>query len=116
MEEAEYAFLKSRGLNIVLSDERGQIGFPRVSSQIEILRPAEAFELLTIWLKVAGNDGVKLTYRFEITAEDHQLVARGEFVAACCRFVPGEFPRAILIPDFVLERIPERPLDPPGMR
>ncbi|HMO12810.1 MAG TPA: hypothetical protein PKD64_12130 [Pirellulaceae bacterium] len=105
MEEAEYAFLKSRGLNVVLTDERGLIGFPRVSADFEIKRAVHVDELLSIWLKLIENNGITLQYRFEITDELHQLIGIGEFEVACCRFHSGELPRAILIPDFVMERL-----------
>ncbi len=105
MEETEYAFLRSLGLSVVMHDERGTIGFPRVASQLNILIPARFDEELEIWMQVAGNDGVKLVYRFEIDRA-HEMVATGQFDIACCRFPPGELPRAILIPDDFRKRLP----------
>ncbi len=106
MEEAEYAFLKSRGLNVVLDDEKGTIGFPRTSARLAVVRQAFFPEELITWIKLVFNDGVKLAYEFELTGEDHHVVARGRFDVACCRFVADEPPRAILLPDFVIDRIP----------
>lgn len=103
MEETEYAFLRSRGLSVVVSDERGIIGFPRVATEIEIESTACYDEELEIRLQVAGNDGVKIEYRFEIS-RGPERIATGYFAVACCRFPPGKPPRAILIPDFILER------------
>lgn len=105
MEETEYEFLRSRGLNVVITDEKGEIGFPRISTTIDITQPATFEDLLTVWMKVASNDGVQLAYEFEITSETYTVVARGRFEVACCRFLAGELPRAILIPDFFVERI-----------
>lgn len=103
MEETEYAFLRSRDLSVVVSDHRGIIGFPRVTTEIDIQSPACFDNQLEIRMRLAGNDGVKIEYRFEIT-RDRQRIANGYFAVACCRFPPGEPPRAILIPDFILER------------
>ncbi len=105
MEETEYAFLRSRGLSVVVSDERGIIGFPRVATEIEIESPACYDEELEIRLRVASNDGVKIEYQFEIL-RDSARITTGYFAVACCRFPPGKPPRAILIPDFILERLP----------
>ena len=105
MEETEYEFLRSLGLSVVSRDERGVIGFPRVSSEIEILTPARLDEELEIWLRISVNDGVKIGYRFEI-ARAAEVVATGEFLLACCRFPTDGPPRAILIPDFFLQQFP----------
>jgi YbgC/YbaW family acyl-CoA thioester hydrolase len=104
MEETEYAFLRSRGLSVVMQDERGVIGFPRLSADLQLHQPARLDEELDIWLQLVDNDGIKLTYRFEV-AGPGDVVASGCFVAACCRFPPGKPPRAILIPDFFMQRL-----------
>lgn len=103
MEETEYAFLRSRGLSVVTHDSRGIIGFPRVSTEIQIESPACFDDELEIRLQVAGIDGVKIEYRFHILCGT-EPIATGYFAVACCRFPLGEPPRAILIPDFILER------------
>ena len=107
MEETEYAFLRSLNLSIVMQDERGIIGFPRVSAEVEVQNAARLDEDLEIWLQVILNNGVKIEYRFEI-ARGPDVVATGTFLLACCRFPPGEPPRAILIPDFFLQRFPQK--------
>jgi len=105
MEETEYAFLRSRGLSVVMDDARGKIGFPRTHTNFSIERPAVYDERLETWLKLVDVDGVTISYQFAITAPGMEQVARGSFVVACCRFVPGELPRAILIPDPILWRL-----------
>ena len=67
MEETEYAFLRSLNLSIVMQDERGIVGFPRVTAAVEIQNAARLGDALEIWLQVVCNDGVKIGYRFEIT-------------------------------------------------
>jgi YbgC/YbaW family acyl-CoA thioester hydrolase len=103
MEETEYAFLRSRDLSVVMNDRRGVIGFPRVSSEVQIQTPARFDDELEIGLEVVGNDGVVIDYRFEIIRAADAL-ASGRFRVACCRFPPGQPPRAILIPDFFQDR------------
>lgn len=99
MEETEYAFLRSRGLSVVAEDERGTIGFPRVSASLEIGSGARFGDELEIRLYVGDNDGVKIRYRFQIV-RGAEAVATGAFTIACCRFSDRALPRAILIPDF----------------
>ncbi len=112
MEETEYAFLRSCGLSVVMSDDRGVLGFPRVTTEIHVHQPARRDAWLDVCLQVAGHDGVKIEYRFEITCQ-RMAVASGRFVVACCRFPPGQPPRAILVPDFFMERFPIQRSDHP---
>lgn len=105
MEETEYAFLRSRGLSVVLDDERGKLGFPRLSVTCNYLRPARFEDQLTIDMTLRGNDGKRLMYEFEVRRESI-VIARGEFVVACCRFPAQGDPYAIPIPEFVLRKIP----------
>jgi len=39
MEETEYAFLRSRGLSVKLTDEKGIMGFPRLHASVQIDQP-----------------------------------------------------------------------------
>jgi acyl-CoA thioester hydrolase len=105
MEETEYAFLRSLGLSVVMKDERGTIGFPRISAELETRSPARFDDILEIRLFVVMNDGVTIRYRFEITGPGGE-VASGIFSLACCRFPSDAPPRAILIPDFFQKSFP----------
>lgn len=101
MEETEYAFLRSRGLRVVLYDERGTMGFPRLHVSINIFDPVSFGERVLVKLKLAELDGKQITYCFDICNQDGEVVVEGEFRAAFCRFPDGEPPFAILIPEFV---------------
>lgn len=105
MEETEYAFLRSRGLSVVLHDERGTIGFPRISAECKIIRPARFGEQLWTTLELMRADFKNIEYRFEIVDEQAELVALGHFRAACCRFPDDAPPYAILTPEPVLEAL-----------
>lgn len=106
MEETEYEFLRSRNLSVVLSDERGQIGFPRLTSNLDIVQPVQFNQELQVKLQLTYLDGKQLSYEFEIFARDqNQLVATGKFSMACCRFPGDKLPYAILIPEWIEQRL-----------
>jgi YbgC/YbaW family acyl-CoA thioester hydrolase len=105
MEETEYAFLRSCGLSVVLHDQRGTIGFPRISAELFLENPLRLGELTTIQLSLSEMDGKQITYEFVIHTEQLQLAARGRFVVACCRFPDNQPPYAILIPQFVVDSL-----------
>ena len=106
MEEAEYAFLRARGLSVVLQDCRGMIGFPRLACELNILGSAACGQMLMTRLTLGHCDGKQLEYRFGIFRDD-QLLAQGRFLVACCRFPTDRPPYAIPIPDWVLQKLPE---------
>ncbi len=106
MEETEYAFLRSLGLGVVMQDDRGKYGFPRMEVNCEYLKPAIYDDQLVVHLSVIDNNGKSLSYAFEVKRED-ELLARGFFKVACCRFpADGKMPYAIPLPDKVLNQIP----------
>ncbi len=106
MEETEYAFLRARGLSVVLSDDKGRIGFPRWESELEILTPVTLDEELLVSLRLSRLDGKLISYHFEtIRVADKALVAVGQFTLACCRFPDADLPYAILIPEWIEEKL-----------
>ena len=109
MEETEYAFLRSRGLSVVLSDERGVLGFPRLEARIDLLSSASFDDELQIELSLLEVDGKHIVYDFTIQkmggADADQTVATGSFRVVCCRFPAGKPPRAILTPLNVLDAL-----------
>lgn len=105
MEETEYAFLRSIGLDVILDDPKGKLGFPRVESQCEYLFPARYGHTVMTHLTVEQNDGKQITYSFDLRVEDRP-VARGKLRVACCRFLPDREPYAILLPERILSKIP----------
>ena len=109
MEETEYAFLRSRGLSVVLSDQRGVLGFPRLEARIDLLSSSSFDEELQIELSLMEVDGKHIVYDFTIECINGmnvgQKVATGSFRVVCCRFPPGEPPRAILTPHNVMDAL-----------
>jgi YbgC/YbaW family acyl-CoA thioester hydrolase len=105
MEETEYAFLRSRNLSVVLSDEKGILGFPRLSASIDLHQSASFDEDLLVELNLLEIDGKQIVYQFEITLLTGQQVASGNFRVACCRFPNGKPPYAILTPAHIVEAL-----------
>ena len=105
MEETEYAFLRSRDLTVVLSDDKGVLGFPRLSASIELHHFATFDDDLLVELSLLKIDGKQIVYHFEITHLAGQKVASGRFKVACCRFPNGKPPYAILTPAHVVESL-----------
>ena len=105
MEETEYSFLRHCGLSVVLQDEKGTIGFPRLSVQLSIERPLGFDERVETRLGRIDTDGKQISYHFQITSEADEPVAQGRFDVACCRFPGDALPYAILIPDFILQAL-----------
>jgi len=128
MEETEYAFLRSRGLSVVLPDPRGTLGFPRLQASFRIHHPLSFEQTVEIHLRLVELDGKQIVYEFaivdasegnrgsgtiateEITAKElaeeiltgssclRAPLVEGRFVVACCRFPDGQHPYAVLIP------------------
>ena len=109
MEETEYAFLRSRGLSVVLTDAKGILGFPRLEASIDIAHPARFDDELQIELNLIAVDGKQVIYQFAIESfpetDDSVEIASGRFRVVCCRFPNGEDPYAILTPLHVIDAL-----------
>lgn len=106
MEETEYAFLRSRDLSVVLKDEKGLIGFPRLRSELEVSNHAVFEDELAVAIELCEFDGKQMSYRFLITRpSDEVRIAAGKFTVACCRFLDDQMPFAILIPGWIEEKL-----------
>lgn len=82
--------------------------------QLYLKRPKSNSALVTRWLTVQGveatagealastDEGDRLDYFHGI---DRKILGRGWFRVACCRFPPRSLPRAILVPDWILEKL-----------
>ena len=116
MEETEYGFLRSVGLSVSITDQRGRLGFPRTHVEFAIRNPAKLNDCLTVELVSATSNGKTIHYEFRIarnpTTTDGTLdalntveIATSEFTVACCRFPDDRLPYAVLIPDWIVERI-----------
>lgn len=105
MEETEYAFLRSRDLSVVLSDDNGVLGFPRLNASIDILSFAGFDEEVIVELTLTEIDGKRIVYQFAVSRTSGQRIATGQFTVACCRFPNGKPPYAILTPTHVVDAL-----------
>jgi 4-hydroxybenzoyl-CoA thioesterase/acyl-CoA thioester hydrolase len=97
MEEAEHAFLRSRGLSVVMHDAEGTISWPRVSAKCDYRSAVKFEDVMTIEVRIARLGEKSVTFAFTFHAEE-RLVAEGEITAVCCRIGAGKPPRGIPIP------------------
>lgn len=109
MEETEYAFLRSRGLSVVLYDERGTLGFPRLQARLNVKQPLVFDDQVRVMLRLSKIDGKQITYEFDLVNDSGFIAVDGEFEVACCRFPDGKPPFAVLIPDYVTTALTSQP-------
>ena len=111
MEEAEHAFLRSVSLSVEIRGEGGAIGFPRLSSSCEFLRPARFEDLLDIhlWVSRKGRTSVSYTVVF---SKDGVEIARGWTTAVACRVRPDGTFEPVPLPEPLSSRIEEAPYPP----
>ena len=105
MEETEYAFLRSRGLRVVLQDELGTLGFPRLTASLNIHDPLTLGQQAKVKLRLVEIDGKQIVYEFDIVDQSHKIVVEGRFCVACCRFPDDAVPYAILTPQHVMDAL-----------
>ncbi len=103
MEETEYAFLRSRGLSVVMPDRRGTLGFPRLQVSFQIHQPLRFEQTVEIHLRLVDLDGKQIVYEFEIVDDSLGTapLVTGRFAVVCCRFPDNRNPYAVLIPERV---------------
>jgi 4-hydroxybenzoyl-CoA thioesterase/acyl-CoA thioester hydrolase len=108
MEEVEHEFLRSRGLSVVMRDEEGQLGWPRVSVHCDFRNVVKFEDILDIELSLARRGDKSVTYAFAFTHQG-RLVAEGQMTSVCCRLVPDQPPRAIPIPTWIIHKLEANP-------
>lgn len=101
MEEAEHEFLRSLGLDVVLIDQRGKLGFPKLLAHCEFKQPALYGDELHILVTAEIRDGKTIKYAFEMLRDD-RAIATGQIHVACCRFPSDSLPFPVPLPDRVL--------------
>ena len=104
MEEAEHEFLRSRGLSVVLDDEKGKLGFPKMAADCNYKRPAAYEEVIDTHVVVRCDDGKSVQYDCTFTSSG-EVVAKGHLKVAFCRFPIDRPPYAIPITDEVMEKL-----------
>jgi len=101
MEEAEHAMWRAAGLSIATPD--APIGFPRVATSFDFLKPLRFEDEFDVRLRVTGKTPKTLSYSATIEKSGATL-ARGTLTIACVRTRPGEPMRGTTIPADIAER------------
>jgi acyl-CoA thioester hydrolase len=104
LESVEHEFLRSLGLSVVMEDEQGPLGWPRVSASCEFRGAVKFEDVLDIELSIARLGEKSVTYEF-IVASSGRRIAEGKLVAACCRLRSGEGLQAIAIPSQIADKL-----------
>ncbi len=97
MEEAETAFLRSRGLTVLGEWQGEKVSLPRVAASCDFLKPARFGDELTVAVTVEKVGRSSLTHAFEFF-KGGEPVAKGHITAVFCRDVPGQGLQAREIP------------------
>jgi YbgC/YbaW family acyl-CoA thioester hydrolase len=106
LETAEHEFLEAVGTRVHHRRDGHEIGWPRVSAELEYLSPARLGDELTIELRVARKGTKSMTYDFVVRIGERP-VAKGRLTSVCCVLDDPTGIRAVPIPDDIAERIAE---------
>jgi len=104
MEQAEHELLRQLGLGVVLSDDDGEISWPRISATCDFRNPAKFEDILEIEVVVNSISRTSVTYDFRFT-RDGKSIANGSMTTVCCRIGPNSLPRAIKMPEWIAEKL-----------
>lgn len=118
MEQAEHAFLRSVGLQVIdqpadpAYPEREKISWPRVRVEADFAGVARFEDVLSIEVSLLRLGQKSVSYRFRLSI-DARPVAFGSITAACCQVIPGGALRAVPIPEFIRQRLSPYLCEPP---
>ncbi len=101
MEEAEHAMWRAAGLSIATPG--APIGFPRVATSFDFLKPLRFEDEFELRLRVTDKTPKTLSYSATIE-KDGTTLARGTLTVACVRKRPGEPMRGTEIPADIADR------------
>ncbi|MCA9247480.1 MAG: acyl-CoA thioesterase [Planctomycetales bacterium] len=104
MEAAEHAFLRQHGLNIFLSDEQGEISWPRVSASCDFRAPARFSDEVVVQVELERLGEKSATFRFLLSCDGKRL-GEGHMTSVCCRIKSDAPPEAIAIPEAIRAKL-----------
>jgi YbgC/YbaW family acyl-CoA thioester hydrolase len=96
MEEAEHAFLRSRGLSVVMMHQGRKLGWPRVAASCDFITPVRFEDVIDVQVTLARIGTKSLTYEIEFSKAG-ESIARGKLTTCCCEVGP-EGMRGIALP------------------
>lgn len=113
MEEAEHAFFRSIGLQIMdVKPDGSFIGWPRVRSTCSYESPAHYQDEVAIGVSIQRRGVKSLTLAFHFY-RDADLLAVGELKTVLCQKVAGARMVSIVIPDEMAAKLVEHPVENP---
>jgi 4-hydroxybenzoyl-CoA thioesterase/acyl-CoA thioester hydrolase len=104
LESVEHEFLRSLGLSVVMSDQEGQLGWPRVSASCDFKGAVKFEDVLDIELTIARLGEKSVTYQFTVDHTERRI-AEGRIVAVCCRMTHGRPLQGIAIPAAIADKL-----------
>ena len=104
MEEAEHEFLRRRGLSVFMHDAEGTISWPRVNAKCDYSGAVKFEDVITIEVLLARIGSKSVTFTFEFRHGDREI-AKGEITAVCCRILPDQPPKGIVIPEEIRAKL-----------
>lgn len=104
MEQAEHELWRQLGLSILLSDDDGELSFPRVAARCDYQRAAKFEDVLDIEVAIVRLGDKSITYEFTFSL-DGRPMASGQTTTVCCRFAPDGTPKAIPIPAWIVQKL-----------
>ena len=113
MEEAEHAMWRAAGVSIAVPG--AAIGFPRVATSFEFLRPLRFEDEFEVVLRVTGKSTKSLSYAATIETGG-VVAARGTLTIACVTKRQDEPMRGTAIPSDIADRFEVAPVPPSGDR
>ncbi len=110
MEEAEHAMWRAAGVSI--APPGAAIGFPRVATSFEFLRPLRFEDEFDVVLRITRKSTRSLSYAATIEAGG-AVTARGTLTVACVSKRPGEPMCSTAIPSDIADRFAVSAVDAP---
>ncbi|HZZ71049.1 MAG TPA: thioesterase family protein [Pirellulales bacterium] len=104
MEEAEHAFLRDLGLNIMLQDPSGPFSFPRVNASCDYKSPLRFEDTVEIAVRILRIGQKSVTYEFDFHSQG-RAIALGRITAVTCRLLPNGQIGSIPLPDWVAAKL-----------
>ncbi len=106
MEEAEHALWRQAGLSIVPS--QAEIGFPRLATSFEYLRPLYFEDEFEVCIRIAEITDKTMRYTCELI-RDGEKIGAGSLTMGCVRKVADEPIRMTSIPSDIRDRFEVAP-------
>jgi YbgC/YbaW family acyl-CoA thioester hydrolase len=104
MEEAEHAFLRSKGLSVFQQAGEITVTWPRRSVHCDFKSPARFEEIVDVAVHVEKLGGKSLTLGFDLSIGDRP-VAVGRIVTVCCVVQDDGSLRSMEIPSEIAQKL-----------